>query len=54
MIMKKRVVSTCCSAHVNHFPGTGLGLMDMTVFFCGKCHKVCKTKVVKEETEEKI
>lgn len=53
MIMKKRVVSTCCSANVNHFPGGGLGLMDMTIFFCAKCHKVCKTKVLTEEPENK-
>jgi len=51
--MKKRVVSSCCEANVEHFPNGGLSPMDMTIFFCGKCGKVCKTKVLKTE-EDKV
>ena len=48
--MKKRVISTCCNANVQHFPVGGLSPMDMTIFFCDKCGKVCKTKVVNTES----
>jgi len=51
--MKKKVLSTCCEATVHHFPNGGLSPMDMTIFFCDKCGKVCKTKIVKEEVVEK-
>jgi hypothetical protein len=51
--MRKRVISTCCNASIHHFPNFGLAPMDMTIFFCDKCHKVCKTKVVHEENENK-
>jgi len=47
--MRKKVVSFCCDAPIHHFPSLGMGPMDMTIFFCDKCSKVCKTKVVKPE-----
>jgi len=51
--MKKRVISVCCESTIHHFPVGGLNPMDMTIFFCDKCNKVCKTKVIKEEIVEK-
>lgn len=45
---RKLVVSECCNAHVEHYP-----FLSGFIFFCTKCNKECKTKIVKEEVNKK-
>jgi hypothetical protein len=50
--MRKKVISDCCSATINHFPTNGLDPMQMVIFFCDKCGKNCKTVVIEEEIKK--
>lgn len=50
---KKIVTSECCNAGIQHFPTSGLDPMNNVIFFCNKCGKACKTKIVLEEDKKK-
>jgi hypothetical protein len=45
----KLIVSECCNAPVEHYPTMGLNPMEKVTFFCTKCDKNCKTKIIKKE-----
>ena len=49
---KKLVVSECCNAQVQHYPTMGLGPMESSMFFCSKCNKECKTKVIEQNVKK--
>lgn len=50
--MNKVVVSECCQAGVQHYPTMNLNPMENVVFFCVKCNKQCKIKIVKEDKKK--
>jgi len=47
-----KVISECCQAQVQHYPTTGLPSMEGVIFFCTKCNKECKVKILKEEKDK--
>ena len=49
---KKLVLSDCCNSGVQHFPANGLDPMNNFIFFCNKCGKACKTKVVEQDVNK--
>jgi len=50
---KKLVVSECCNAQVQHYPTAGwLGSIESPMFFCLKCNKECKTKVIEQDEKK--
>lgn len=49
---KKLVVSECCDVGVQHFPSNGLDPMNKVIFFCNRCGKSCKTKVVEQDVKK--
>ncbi len=50
-ITKRTPVSDCCESDV-HFIPPSLG--DPGFYFCTRCNKECKTKIITVQTHEKI
>jgi len=49
----KLIVSECCDAPIQHYPTMGLPTNKSVMFFCTKCDKECKTKIIKKEKVDK-